>query len=90
MGYETSREEVRSEFEMGIRRRPVEGQSNEKQPFSEQDKTLFLSAWSNFEKGENGKQACNSCGTSIVFEKRGSVVSHRCSCGKFSGALRGL
>ncbi len=90
MGDETSRERVRSETELGIRHDPVGRKVDEKQPLSEQDKALFLAAWGNFGIGGKGKHACNSCGTEIAFERRGSAITHRCSCGKFTGSLRGL
>ena len=90
MGDQNSREKVRTELETGIRHVPVEGKVNQKRLLSEHDKALFLTAWSNFGRGENGKQACSSCGAPILFERCGSALSHHCLCGKFTGSLRGL
>jgi hypothetical protein len=90
MGDETSREEVRGEIERGIRLAAVGRTGARTQPLSEQDRALFLEAWSDFSLGKGDKHVCNSCGTAIAFVERGSAISHFCSCGKFTGSLRGL
>lgn len=57
---------------------------------SEQDRLLFLQAWGQYGRTGKSDESCDECGCKIVFEQVGSATKHFCSCGKFTGALRGL
>ena len=88
MGDELAAEKVRAEFVLGIRPSPGKPKTAERRPLTEQDRDLFLSAWGKFGREGRSDVLCNRCGSLIEFRKQGSAVVHRCSCGKFNGALR--
>ncbi len=90
MGYDPSFEKVSGEFELGVRPNLAGEKVNKMEPLTEKDKEVFLAAWANFERGETKDCKCTSCGSLIFFERRGTAILHHCSCGKFTGSLRGL
>ena len=54
------------------------------------DRTLFVSALSEFRSSGESGVLCDVCQTAIQFEDRMSATVHWCKCGKFNGTLRGL
>lgn len=56
---------------------------------SDTDYQLFLVAWESWGRTGNHDICCDLCGSNIIFEKTGAAVKHSCSCGRFTGALRG-
>jgi hypothetical protein len=65
-------------------------QRSRRSRLSEQDRLLFFEAWGQFGRTGKSDESCDECGSEIVFEQVGSAIKHSCSCGKFTGTLRGL
>lgn len=61
-----------------------------KAPLNNEDRQRFMQALEEYRRNGSSTVTCDSCGSPIRFYEAGSATKHECTCGKFTGSLRGL